>query len=65
MAIIRGIIQRSENRLKNIGISKGKVGHTTRRIRKELLDLAERSPGFAPVRVHSAVVKRLGNAVVN
>ncbi|MBN1940988.1 MAG: hypothetical protein JW772_02285 [Candidatus Diapherotrites archaeon] len=61
---IKREIEKGRTKLENAGYgARGKVSHTQRRIRRELKDLAKRSPGFAPVRVHSEFVKRLGNSV--
>lgn len=54
-------IKKTEGKLAKAGISRGRAGHTTRRVKRELRALGRRSPGFAPVKAHSALVKRAAN----
>jgi hypothetical protein len=62
--VIRREIISARRKLARVSLARrDKAGHTTRRIRRELNELARRSPGFAPVKVHSDFVKRLANSV--
>ncbi len=55
--------RKGENKLLKWGVRKGRVASTTRRIKRELHNLAIRSPGFAPVKKHTIFVKRLANTL--
>lgn len=60
---VQGEIVESQIKLGRMGIQRGNVAHTARRIRRELVAIGKRSPGFKPVKVHSKFVANFGIAV--
>ncbi|MDD5148721.1 MAG: hypothetical protein PHH08_04625 [Candidatus ainarchaeum sp.] len=60
---IGGEIVEAQIKLGRMGIRRGNAGHTTRRIRRELVAIGKRSPGFKPVKVHSKFVANFGNEI--
>ncbi|MDD5163570.1 MAG: hypothetical protein PHD95_05170 [Candidatus ainarchaeum sp.] len=60
---IGGEILESQIKLGRTGIRRGNVGKTGRRIRRELVAIGQRNPGFRPVKVHSKLVANFGIAI--
>ncbi|HLD58701.1 MAG TPA: hypothetical protein VI977_03620 [archaeon] len=61
-----GEIYQSQRRLEALGKGgRGKLGGTTKRIKRELHEIGKRSPGYKPVKVHSGIVANFGVTIAN